>query len=956
MSATMKIKKLVIYGFGQHEEVTIALGPSMNVLFGHNEAGKTTIQQFILHVLFGFPPRNGPLLRYEPKAGGKYGGQIHLVDETYGRCIVERVRGKSAGDVTVYLENGETRGEETLRKILRQYDRASFESIFSFSLLQLQGFEKMDEQALSRTLLASGTTGVDHLLQVEAKMEKEMDLLFKKNGRNPVLNQQVNKLWKIEQKLQEEQKKIANYGPAIERLNEIEAQLHRLREKKKEIEGQAGELGIKRQLLPLHIKRNALKERLSKIEDVYFPTDGIQRYESIIEKRSETEAAIIRLQGEIEHTESILLEQVAEEKLVKYEQLMAKESDWHRALTAVSTLGNEQVQLRERRERLGARLGIQTEDEMIQLLQADVSIRKEEEMYELLERLQAYYQEMELIEREEKRIQEALAQIKEKDRYITPPSEKMMQEAVGWPSIRQQLAEAKAYLSFNHQQENNSKLMTMMILVLALLIAGYGLIGKQYSILFVGSLMTVIILLFMKRQTKDDRVEEMEKILAAYEGQEEEMEAVLRQVEAYEQQKIENEEEKINIEMDMRHAKEAYDELDEKIRQTEDLLHVFLSEYGIDGLPSAKIIPELFRLLREVLEVTRQIAHSEKESQQFKEAIQGYLTESEELFKQAIPQESLYEWIRKEYYILLQTIEKHKLQKKRLATLKAELEERKALYEVLDGQIRQLFEEANVKQAEDYYQAHTIEQEKASILEQIENLHLQLAVHGELEIDMSLTDGTLENRLNETKEKITALNREQTSLVEEKARLENETNALLSDETYRILQQQFEMERAQFIEQSKQWAAKKALASAIQQMMDELKEKRFPSVLKEAGRLFAKLTGERYETIVITEQGYFAVMTKEGIRYPIVELSQATKEQAYLSLRIALAMSVVKKAPFPIIMDDPFVHFDENRLSNMIEVLEQLTGHQLIYFTCQEEMKNRFKQAMTINVSAIGNK
>ena len=58
------------------------------------------------------------------------------------------------------------------------------------------------------------------------------------------------------------------------------------------------------------------------------------------------------------------------------------------------------------------------------------------------------------------------------------------------------------------------------------------------------------------------------------------------------------------------------------------------------------------------------------------------------------------------------------------------------------------------------------------------------------------------------------------------------------------------------------------------------------------------------------------------MRYPIIELSQATKEQAYISLRFALAASILETAPFPIIMDDPFVHFDEERLSRMMKLLD----------------------------------
>ena len=93
----MKLIKIVVFGFGKHESKTIEFSDRMNVIYGHNEAGKTTIQQFIVQTLFGFPQKNSVQLRYEPKAGGKYGGQVHLHDEVYGNCIIERVQGKSYG-------------------------------------------------------------------------------------------------------------------------------------------------------------------------------------------------------------------------------------------------------------------------------------------------------------------------------------------------------------------------------------------------------------------------------------------------------------------------------------------------------------------------------------------------------------------------------------------------------------------------------------------------------------------------------------------------------------------------------------------------------------------------------------------------------------------------------------------------------------------------------------------
>ena len=185
----------------------------------------------------------------------------------YGKCIVERVRGKSAGDVTVYFEDGTKGGEEELNMLLRQYDRASFESIFSFSLLQLQGFEKMDEDELSRTLLASGTTGVDSLLQLGKRMEKELGELFKKSGRIPEMNVKIAELRELEIELKEEQEKMGEYAPSIERIREIDERVDRVAEQEKELLQESQKLDIMRQLLPLHQKKQALNAQLAQLSD-----------------------------------------------------------------------------------------------------------------------------------------------------------------------------------------------------------------------------------------------------------------------------------------------------------------------------------------------------------------------------------------------------------------------------------------------------------------------------------------------------------------------------------------------------------------------------------------------------------------------------------------------------------------------------------------------------------------
>lgn len=947
----MKIEKLVIYGFGKHEDVEITLGASINVLYGHNEAGKTTIQQFILHILFGFPPKNSPLLRYEPKSGSKYGGQVHIDDAVYGKCIVERVRGKSVGDVVVYFENGEQGEEEALKRLLRQYDRASFESIFSFSLVQLQNFDKMDEQQLSRTLLASGTTGVDHLLQIEAKMTKEMEVLFKKNGRNPVLNQKLQALTLLEEKLQKQRRKMDDYTPIIQRLRDIDAALIQLRERIEVATDDIQRLTLMRQLYPLSVERNAVQTRLQELATGEFPTDGIGRYESIRHQLTEVEAVIYRLQDELKRIDPHLMDEVEEDKRIRLHQFITKESNWYRLLSSSQTVEKDAAELVEKRAKLSQRLGLQTEEEVELLLSADASLRKEEELYELLENLKAYDQELLVIERERER----LLGMKEQHHQGAVPTEQDIERAKKWPERQKQLAEAKAYQSFYKQQQQQVKMIGFILGAVTLLLIGYGLAQQQYVFLLIASVLPVIGLFYLKNRMKDAKIAEMEKMIATYRGEEQEMAELVSHVQSYTYALANRKEAQQRHEQDMRQAAETYDQLMLKIAEMETALQRFLAYYGIDGLPSAAIIPELFRMIREIQEVTWQLIERKTTSGELALAIQQQLTEAEELLGQPIPKEALYEWLRKEQQSLTEAAEKQKDQKIKRGELADELQEKQVYGQFLREQIGRLFEEANVKDEGQYYAADANQREEKSLQEQLRNLDLQLVIHGDFDMDLSEADGTLEKKSEALKESVANMKQDEMVLVEEKAKLENEMNGLVTDETYSHIGQQFEVARAEFAELAKVWAAKKALAAAIEQMMDELKEKKLPNVLKEASRLFGKLTNARYEALQLSASGHFEVLSAGGMRFSIVELSQATKEQAYISLRLALANSMISTAPFPIIMDDPLIHFDETRLSHIIEVLEASTAHQFIYFTCHEDMQHRFKHAKTINVSKIGN-
>lgn len=89
----MKIEKLHLQDFGQFHDKDITLAPGVNILYGSNEAGKTTTKDFIVDMLYGMDGDTGARLdQYEkrkPINGDAYTGAMEVATES-GEYLVER--------------------------------------------------------------------------------------------------------------------------------------------------------------------------------------------------------------------------------------------------------------------------------------------------------------------------------------------------------------------------------------------------------------------------------------------------------------------------------------------------------------------------------------------------------------------------------------------------------------------------------------------------------------------------------------------------------------------------------------------------------------------------------------------------------------------------------------------------------------------------------------------------
>lgn len=91
----MYIKQLLLQHFGKYNNREIDLQPGLNLIYGPNEAGKTTLKDFIIGMFYGIERQRGiasrtdEYMRHEPLDGSGYAGSMELQTED-GTCLIER--------------------------------------------------------------------------------------------------------------------------------------------------------------------------------------------------------------------------------------------------------------------------------------------------------------------------------------------------------------------------------------------------------------------------------------------------------------------------------------------------------------------------------------------------------------------------------------------------------------------------------------------------------------------------------------------------------------------------------------------------------------------------------------------------------------------------------------------------------------------------------------------------
>ncbi len=297
----MKIDRLHVRGFGKLQGFTCDFSDGLNVIYGHNESGKSTLMAFIKAMLYGVKGgragKNGILpdsKRYMPWNNKQYGGYMNIKLDNYDFYRIDRdffanklnLYDSSFNDISdnfIDIRDTNSIGEKLV---------GLNENLFERTVFIKQMGTRID------TLTSKDL--VDRISNIQQSGFEDISYIQAQNALKEALKRQIGTdrsytrpLDIINQRLAELQEKKAD-------LRNEEKNLEELREKQQDISLNIKKLKLKYRLLSRIIDYCKLKEKLKvlneKKEEIHFLEESVrQAQENITKLEEDKKSAILHL-------------------------------------------------------------------------------------------------------------------------------------------------------------------------------------------------------------------------------------------------------------------------------------------------------------------------------------------------------------------------------------------------------------------------------------------------------------------------------------------------------------------------------------------------------------------------------------------------------------------------------------------------------------------------------------
>lgn len=313
----MRINYLSLPAFGIFVDKTIrfASDRGLHVIYGPNEAGKSTILAAVSDALFGIP-RSSPHAFFHKASALRIIMHLAFSDGTELGFIRRRGLRKTLLD----LEENPL-PDDVLAPYLAGLDRADFEDMFGLDHLRLrEGGKRLLESGgeFSQSLFEAAS-GMRRLREVFQEMDGEARTLFLPQGKNPPVNSLTTEYRASRQAVDEAVLAVHVFQELEEKYNREREAQQQLMHAVKEVRGQLAKLERIERTKPLLSRRKACLEELHGLGALpMLPGDSTARFQLLAgdlnrlgQEREQTERELSLLQEQLEvlHIPHRLLQQ-----------------------------------------------------------------------------------------------------------------------------------------------------------------------------------------------------------------------------------------------------------------------------------------------------------------------------------------------------------------------------------------------------------------------------------------------------------------------------------------------------------------------------------------------------------------------------------------------------------------------------------------------------------------------
>lgn len=210
-----------------------------------------------------------------------------------------------------------------------------------------------------------------------------------------------------------------------------------------------------------------------------------------------------------------------------------------------------------------------------------------------------------------------------------------------------------------------------------------------------------------------------------------------------------------------------------------------------------------------------------------------------------------------------------------------------------------------------------IEKNKINYFMNLENINLEIQ--------------NLENELNNKKIELHSMDLDNKNI---EPKLEN-----LSNIEEKLVDNKEKMVNLKNLEKSMN-LAKEILNVSYEKMKNTVT----PKFTEELSKSISEITNGKYANVRLNDDTGLVVELEDGNYIPASRLSIGTIDQLYLSLRLAM-VEELSKEKMPIILDEVFAYYDEERLKNILAyIANRFAEYQVMIFTCTNREKEILKK------------